>query len=277
MYAIDSSRAFYELDITNGSRTSLGTVSANAGTTAGLAYDEGTGTTYLTSTSTDSLYTLNLTTLAATLVGAYGDSSIVMHGLEIANGNLYGASGGGGNYNFYQINKNTGVANLIGGLGTTSFTNLGFNSDTGVMYATHSADDSLYTVDLNTGALTLVGPLLGPTNPHGLAYNRDNQTMYVICSNTDTLYTVNLQTGAATVVGLPGSGNYLGLVYVPESGYRVTGSIHLNDTVAAPTFSRAIAVKLTQGSTVINGVANVFGTGNYALTVPSSVVGAATL
>lgn len=74
MIAVDSSRALFEINIATGAKTPIGTVSSNAGTTAGLAYDQATGTIYLTSTSTDSLYTLDLATGNATLVGFYGDS-----------------------------------------------------------------------------------------------------------------------------------------------------------------------------------------------------------
>ncbi|MGP1310410.1 MAG: hypothetical protein ACTS27_09460, partial [Phycisphaerales bacterium] len=82
MFAVDSARNFYDIDMMTGARTLIGQISSNAGTTAGLAYDFSSGTMYLTSTGNDALYTLNLTTLEATLVGAYGDSGIVMHGLE---------------------------------------------------------------------------------------------------------------------------------------------------------------------------------------------------
>jgi DNA-binding beta-propeller fold protein YncE len=106
---------------------------------------------------------------------------------------------------------------VVGSTGLpTSFLNLGYNSDTNVMYGTHTNTDSLYTVDRATGAATLIGPMTGTENPHGLAYNFNNDTMYLVDSNTDNLYTVNLQTGAVTIVGSTGAGNLLGLAFVPE-------------------------------------------------------------
>ncbi|MBL8990700.1 MAG: hypothetical protein JNJ48_03870 [Phycisphaerae bacterium] len=219
LIAVDSSRALYEINMTTGAKTAIGTVSSNAGTTGGLAYDCSSGRIYLTSTSTDSLYTLDLATGTATLVGAYDVSvpTIVMHGIEwdSSTGTLYTASSH--NTGLYSVNTTTGAATLIGTAGLTSFLNLVHDSRNNVMYATSSGTDSFYVIDRSTGAVTLVGPLSGPTNPNGLAYNRDNDTIYMVDNNTDNLYTINRQTGQATVVGSTGTGNLLGLVYIPAT------------------------------------------------------------
>ncbi len=216
MIAVDSSRALYEIDITTGAKTLIGTVSSNAGTTGGLAYDRTNGIVYLTSTSLDSVFTLDLVTGTATLIGAYDPSvpAIVMHGLEYddSTGILYGVSSH--NNGLYNIDKTTGAATLIGTSSLTSFSNLGYNSDTNVMYSTNSGTDSFYLMDRSTGGVTLIGALSGPTNPNGLAYNPDNQTMYLVDNTTDFLYTIDLATGAATQVGSTGTGNLLGLAYI---------------------------------------------------------------
>jgi hypothetical protein len=213
MIAVDSSRALYEIDIATGAKTLFRTVSANAGTTAGLAVGAG-NVVYLTSSSNDSLYTLDLATGTATLVGAYGDSAIVMHGLEYVpeTSTLYGVSSH--NNGLYTISTTTGVATLIGTSGLTSFTNLGWNSATDVMYATNSATpENLYTINLATGAVTLVGALAGPTNPNGLAFDSGSSIMHLVDNSTDTFYSLNLATGAATAIGSTGTGNLLGLAY----------------------------------------------------------------
>ncbi|HMQ15644.1 MAG TPA: hypothetical protein PKC49_06685, partial [Phycisphaerae bacterium] len=57
LIAVDSSRALYEIDMATGAKTSIGVVSANAGTTGGLAYDRNNDIIYVTSTSNDSVYT----------------------------------------------------------------------------------------------------------------------------------------------------------------------------------------------------------------------------
>lgn len=83
------------------------------------------------------------------------------------------------------------------------------------MYLTNSGADNFHTINRATGATTLIGPLNGPTNPNGLAYNWDNGLLYLIDNTTDNLYTINTATGAASVIGSTGSGNLLGLVYIP--------------------------------------------------------------
>ena len=59
---------------------------------------------------------------------------------------------------------------------------------------------------------------LNKTNPTALAWNPDNGLMYLACNNTDNLYTLDLITGTANLVGSMGSGNVLGLVWVPDAG-----------------------------------------------------------
>ena len=215
LIAVDSSRALYNINMTTGAKTQIGTVSANAGTTAALAFNPVSGVVYLSSTSTDSLYTLDLVTGTATLVGFYGDAAVVMHGLEYddSTGVLYGVSSH--NNGLYNINPLTGVATLIGTSGLSSFTNLGYNSITDQMFATNSGADSFYLMNRANGSVNLIGPLNGPTNPNGLAFDRDNGTLYMVDNNTDSLYTINMTTGAATLIGSTGPGNLLGLVYIP--------------------------------------------------------------
>jgi hypothetical protein len=212
LVAVDSSRVLYEVDPATGVKTQFGTVSSNAGTSAELTVGPG-NVVYLSSTGNDSLYTVDLTTGTATLVGAYGDSAIVMHGLEYvpATNTLYGESSHNGG--LYEINQSTGAATLIGTSGLSSFSNLGWDSTAGIMYMTNSGTDSFYTVNLATGAATLIGTLNGPTNPNSLAYNADTGVLYMADNSTDNLYTMDVATGAAVLVGSMGSGNVLGLTW----------------------------------------------------------------
>ena len=65
-----------------------------------------------------------------------------------------------------------------------------------VMFGTDVSSDSLYTVDLSTGAYTLVGST-GINNPRALEYNDTNGLMYSIHGGNRALYTVS--------ISLPGS------------------------------------------------------------------------
>ncbi|MCC6907460.1 MAG: hypothetical protein IT430_05920 [Phycisphaerales bacterium] len=259
MIACDSSRALYEVDITTGVKTSIGTISSNASTTSELAWDDVHGIMYLSSTGNDSLYTLDLSTGEATLVGEYGDTAIVMHGLEYdpSTDTLYGVSSH--NNGLYTISRTTGAATLIGTSGLTSFSNIGYDSDADVMYLSNSGADSFYTVDRGSGAATLIGPLVNSTNPNSLAYNRDNGVLYMADNSTDSFYYMDVNTGQAVLIGPMGSGNILGLAYIPAepSGptLRVTGACPGVVTVAwfdaTPNSQMGIVFASTTGNLII--------------------------
>jgi hypothetical protein len=222
MYACESNRSFYSINMATGAKTFIGTISTSVQVSGALAYDCLTQTTYVSSTSANfgvskQVYRLNVATAVATAIGPYGDPEIIMHGLEIdsTNGNMYGLSSHNGG--LYRVDKSTGAATLIGLTGITglgSFGNLGYDSDGHTMYASNSLTDSLYKIDLVTAQATLIGPLNGPINIGGLAYNVDQHVMYMTDNDRDILYTINVSTGAATPVGSTGPGNLIGLVYV---------------------------------------------------------------
>ena len=215
MIAIDSARRLYNVDTSTGLVTEYLTATSNAGTTGGLAYDCTSGTVYLTSTSLDSLFTLDVESGAATLIGAYGDTSVVMHGLEwdSSMGTLYG----GTSERLFSIDTESGFATLIGATGVSSFSNLGYDSDNDVMYGTNSGADSFYSVDRSTGAFNLIGPLLGgSTNPNAMAYDSDAGIMYMMDNSQDNLYRMDLESGQAILIGDIGASlNILGLVFIP--------------------------------------------------------------
>lgn len=217
LVAVDSSRVLYDVNPDTGEKIAFGNVSDNAGTTGGLARDEANDIIYLTSTSLDSLFTLDLDTGQATLVGPYGDSAIVMHGLEFdpTTDTLYGVSSH--NNGLYDINTSNGSATLIGTSGLSSFTNLGYDSTNDIMWATNSGSDSFYRMDRSNGSTTLIGPLNGSTNPNGVAYRPDNDRLYVVDNSQDNLYWIDRNTGTANVIGSTGSGNLLGLLWIPDN------------------------------------------------------------
>lgn len=284
LVAIDSSRAISRIDPVTASRVMFNTATSNAGTTGGLAYDFTTSTLFLTSTGNDALYTLDVNTGNATLVGSYVDTTVVMHGMEIDmfTGQLYGASSG----NLYQINKSTGALTLVGPLGISSFTNLVFDPTTNTMFATNTGTDSWYSINTTTGAATLIGPLNGPTNPHGLAYDLGSDTIFLVCSNTDTLYTIDRVTGTATAVGLVGASNLLGLAVIPHSGTYATfgagcpGTLGVpgNVGVVAPAAGQPMVASFTNLpfdlAVVLVGFSNTFATGFGPLPIDLGVLGA---
>lgn len=213
LYATDgTTRSVNEIDMNTGAYGAISTVSAGV-TPASLTQNPASGTIYLGSTSNASLYSLNVSSGLATLIGGFGDASILMHGLEYVETSnaLYGVSSHNGG--LYTMNPATGAATLRGLTGVPGFLSLGYDNRRGIMYGTSSSTDSLYTVNGTTGAFTLVGPLNNPINPAGMAYNWQTDTMYVIDNIADTLYTVNLATGQATEFASLSGTNMIGLVY----------------------------------------------------------------
>lgn len=228
LIAVESSRSLFEIDPGTGEKTSIGSVLSDVGTAGGLAYDSVSGTIYLTSTSHDALYTLDLDTGFATLVGSYG-TDVVMHGLEwdSSTGTLYAASTIPNT--FYRVDTSTGAATEIGSIGLSSFNNLGYDSTNDVMYMTNSGMDRLYTIDRATGVPTLVGSLNMSLSPNALAFAPELSTMFMLDNASNNLFTLDLTTGAATLVGSTGPGNLLGLLYLP-SGTTVGTSQWVGDT-----------------------------------------------
>ncbi len=226
MYASDSSRAFYSVNMSTGAKTLLGSISANVSVPASMAFACDTGTVYVANTLANfgvsrQVYTLNVATRQATAVGPFGDAAILMHGMEydVSTGTLYGISSHNGG--FYQISRTNGAATLIGltgieGLG--SFGNLVYYPPADTLFASNALTDSLYTINRATGVATLVGPFNGPVGIGGMTYNQDNGLLYLTDNDGDILYNVDPSTGGATPIGPTGTGNLIGLVYVPVAG-----------------------------------------------------------
>lgn len=145
--------------------------------------------------------------------GVFADTSISMHAIEWipSQDGVVGVS----NTNLYTIDLSDGSTSLIGNAGVASPSSLVHDSVHFDTYMTSSVTDSLYVIDTDSAAATLVGPLNGPTNPTDLAYVPEDDAIYLVCSDTDMLYTVDRATGAATAIGSTGPGELIGLAWVP--------------------------------------------------------------
>jgi DNA-binding beta-propeller fold protein YncE len=219
---VDGSR-LVEIDGATGASTQIATLSGPSFSPIGaLAYDPFTDTLYGASSSNTvaSLFTINRTTGAVSLVGSYGVGSVFMHGLEFnaQTRRLYSTSSSSTTDGvLYELNPATGAATVIGAMpGRRGFGSLGFNTSTGVMYWADTTSDELYTINLATAATTLVGPLGVTTQVGaGLAYHPTIGMLAVNNSGTDTLSVLNLSTGAATLIGNTGTSNMLAIAVIP--------------------------------------------------------------
>ncbi len=122
---------------------------------------------------------------------------------------------------------NTGQLFTIGALGQNTDSNVGFDLVplTGIAYAslTVSGTSGLYTVNLSTGAATLVGTIGdGTLDVRGLALPVVTPTLYAL-TNTGQILTVkattpNTSTGSITITGLQGGESLVGIDIRPATG-----------------------------------------------------------
>lgn len=173
VYAVNALTApaipqFYTIDPATGIKTLVATTTLPAGSNPlDMAWDYTTSTMYLTASggtpAATSLYTLNLTTGATTLVAQVVGTGFVT-GINLLahpfTGVLYSVDVG--NDILYSINKTTGAATQIGPIGV----NIGFaqgadfDNSNGTAYLCAyigGGVNALRTVDLITGATTSVG------------------------------------------------------------------------------------------------------------------------
>jgi hypothetical protein len=212
----------YTLSPVNASATFVGSPYVQSGLLTDLAYDSTHDVLYATTANNNSLYAINRTTGAATLVGALG-ASIDGLAFDSVSGNLYGSSSA--NHGFYQISSSSGHATFIGSIGlfypdfTEAVDGLAFDPVTHILYGCITGSSylgGLVTINTITGA----GTFLGATQPlcdiafqpeTGLLFGIDNG----VGTTPDALYQINLSTRAATFVGQTGLFNNLGLEFAP--------------------------------------------------------------
>lgn len=207
-----------------GAQHTAGSITGSFGFVQEMAYDPASNTVWFSAGLVNYLYELDLTTGAATFLGAFGAGASNMHGLawDSANSTLWGVANS--NNSLYSIDVASGAATLIGPTGLTgnifspNYLNLAYDSLRNELYATATANDSLYRIDRATGTATLIGLLNGPSNPSALAYDAATDTIYLFDNGSFQLFRVNPANGAATLVG-SATGNLLGLVVLPGAGF----------------------------------------------------------
>jgi hypothetical protein len=159
-----------------------------------------------------------------------------------------------------ELNMNTGartaVATVTGG--PANITALAYDRQLDILWGAANGNDSLYTINYNTGVATLVGafnPGHDVTLP-ALEFDNSTGTLYMASALAGTFYTVNKSTGQATLVGTHGitantslgyhSGN--NVMYAINSGTdslytvnRGTGAMTLVGAMAGTILPNALA------------------------------------
>lgn len=118
-----------------------------------------------------------------------------------------------------------GAVSVIGATGR-DIKGLAFDDANNILYGVDPG--SLYTIDVGTGAATLVGGLgVATEGRHGLAYDPTTATLYLNAGNLGgggNLYTLDVATGAATLVGPNG----------PTAGIGIDGLAFFPTVTAVP-------------------------------------------
>jgi hypothetical protein len=200
--------------------------------TAGLSFMQPAFATLLgVDYGTGELYSISETNAATTPIGNTGITSWA--DIQLApNGTLYGFTAGTGTSKLYSINPTTAAPTLIGSL------NLGASvavfegglafAPNGTAYAMNSGratNDSLFTINLTTGAATSLGQVTGATNIdiNGLAYRSDGK-LVGLENDSNSLVVIDPTTRVlSTLLAVPTPvGSVGGMTVENGVGYYVT-------------------------------------------------------
>ncbi len=159
-YTPVSNSNIWIIDHITGNMTLIGASGSSEGL-HGLAYDDTTETMYACGAT--NLFTINMTTGAATIVGPFGISGCLMIGIACDGyGNMYGEDLH--TDSIYSIDPKTGSAELIGplNLDLNHGQDMAIDKEDGTCYLSaftvHDGDEgAVYTCNLTTGEVTKIG------------------------------------------------------------------------------------------------------------------------
>ena len=156
-------------------------------------------TTLFAVDSSDRLFTVDANAGTVNVIGRMG---VTMFDIAFNSaGELYGINSGS---SLYRIDPSTAVATRIGAVGA-ALSGLQF-SPNGTLFGSGSG---LYSINVSTGAGTLVGSFGGIVSAGDLAF--DSSGNLFLSTTSNQLARVNTTTGAATVIGSMGFSSVLGL------------------------------------------------------------------
>lgn len=222
LYTIHEGRnALMTVDTANGNINFVGALGVNFDF-GDLAYDSSSGTMYMIDGwgsgfgQPANLYTVDLNTGAASLVGNTGINDLFSIAYDPTTGNLYGGASTS-SFNFVNINKATGAGTSIGnpGVGLDGMT---YDGSTGNMLGMYAGPGSFHYIDRATGASSLANPGSGFINNGGIAYS--GGIVYTIdWSGQFLAYDVTNGYNMSVIANLGDS--YDGLAAVPEPATMV--------------------------------------------------------
>jgi hypothetical protein len=209
LYAMDNdNNSLYSIDPNTHTATFIGSTGINAGSFGDLAYNPNTNTAYwVPGRGNDNLYTINLQTGAASLVGAHGIDDMFALGYDPATSTLYGESSNG---NFYSLSTTNGAATLLGS-NSVYPGGLTYRGDTNQLILLGAGSAQFWQINPANGASTLLGGS-GFVNDNGVAWD-PAQNLFFVDDYSGNLYTGDPNTYLLSQIGsLPGA--FDGIIYV---------------------------------------------------------------
>ena len=178
----------------------------------GLSYDSSSSTMYMTDgRGAKSLYTVNLTTGAASLVGFHGVTDMFGLAYDSTNDVLYGTQFSGGS-SLYTLNRTTGAATLVGNMGL-GIGGLSYDSLNDRLVGVNDGSANLYEINRSTAATTLIVNTPGSNNDSGLTYDSE-QNLFWDIDWSGNLYSYDPTNAFARTQHLTGLGSYDGMAFV---------------------------------------------------------------
>lgn len=179
----------------------------------GLAYDTNDNIMYMIGgRGNNSLYTVNLDTGAATLVGAHGIDDLFGLTYDSSTGTLY-ATTRFRSESLYTIDQTTGASTLVGGISPApGLDGLAYDTNRDRLVGLYSGPGDLYEVNRANGSTTLLndGDVV---NNAGLAYDSVND-QYWYLDFSSTLATIDPDTFQRQTRAILTNQSYDGLAYV---------------------------------------------------------------
>ena len=209
----------------------------------GLAYDTSTRTLYGISGSTDeSLYEIDTSTGAATLIGNYGLEDLFGLAYSPATDRLLGSQFLDDG-SLYSLDRSTGAATLIGGMGGPKIDALAYHTKRQQLFGYESSKSGLWAIDETTGAATLVGrgSFLNIT---GFAYNSEDDVL-LVADFSGHVKEVDPDTGETTLVSISNK-NITGLAFGQGASPPPSCKLNLNLSYADGNLSMDMTIQTSQ-------------------------------
>ena len=227
---LDNTNTFASINPNTLAVTAIGATGAT-GDFGDLAYDSVSRTMYwVAGRGNNNLYTINMNTGAATLVGSHGVND--MFSLGWSGTGLYAQATNGA---VYQLNTSNGSATMIGSNNIYPG-GFDFNTVTGQMISISAGAGDIKSINLSNGSATQLGNS-GHVNDADIAFDA-GRNRYWVSDYSHNLFAYDATTFARTTVmngTLPGPSaalEYVGAVPEPETYALLLAGLGLMGTVA---------------------------------------------